>query len=207
MTGWLPHAVDALARAHPTQIPDQSPTDGRDVLALVSGGHDSLAAMHVAHRSPDVSLDGVAHINTGIGIDDIRNFVRERAEDLGLAFHEVGAPESHNPVITKYRYETEEYMHLIERYGFPGPAAHRWMYLNLKEKPLQRWLADHYPDREVVLVSGVRRHESRDRMENVAADGRQDFLGCPTVSPIADWTGLDVCRYRRELELPMNPVV
>ena len=26
--------------------------------------------------------------------------------------------------------------HLIAAYGFPGPGAHRWMYANLREKPL-----------------------------------------------------------------------
>jgi len=43
-------------------------------------------------------------------------------------------------------------------------------------------------------------------MENVDASGQQEFLGHPTISPLVEFTALDVRRYRRGLDLPMSPV-
>lgn len=167
------------------------------VYALVSGGHDSATAMYVTHTMEGISLDGVLHLNTGVAIPATRQFVQERCRALDLEYIEIGSD---------YRYQTEAYRHLVQTYGFPGPAAHRWMYANLKEKPLQRWLTEH-TDGEVILVSGVRKQESRRRMETIADDGIQRALGATWVSPLLEWSGLDVRRYRRAHDLPMNPVV
>jgi phosphoadenosine phosphosulfate reductase len=191
----VPDTVDAEARDLATHALALAP-DTEHTLALVSGGHDSLTAMHVAYRSDAVSLDGVVHIDTGIGVPDTREFVQKRARQLDLDYYEVGS---------EYRYASEEYRALVRQYGFPGPGAHKWMYVNLKEKPLQRFLST--VEGDVTLVSGVRRHESDRRMENVVLDGVQDYLGCTTISPLVGFTGLDVRRYRRALDLPMNPVV
>lgn len=201
----IPDAVDAQARDAARDALDAAPTDG-DTLALVSGGHDSLTAMHIAYAARRIDLDGVVHINTGIGVPETREFVKQRAAQLGLDYYEVGKPEKYIDE-HEYRYPSEEYYNLVKKYGFPGPAAHKWMYVNLKEKPLQRWLSDHYPDKELTFISGVSRHESDNRMENVAEDGHQEFLGVPTVSPLVEFTSLDVRRYRRGKDLQMNPVV
>jgi phosphoadenosine phosphosulfate reductase len=180
---------------------------GDHVLALVSGGHDSLTAMHVAHNAAPWSLDGIVHVNTGIGIPETRAFVRQRARDLGLDYYEVGRPEPNGPG-HEYRLQTEEYDRWVQERGFPGPAAHFYQYTNLKEKPLDRFFRDYPVDRdELTLVSGVRQHESDRRMENVADSGRDDFLGIETISPLVEFRGIDVRRYRRALDLPMNPVV
>lgn len=195
-TGSIPDAIDAHARDAAHDVLDNSSTDG-DILALVSGGHDSLTAMHVVARSR-LGLDGIVHVNTGVGVPQTRAFIRQRARQLDLKYIEIGS---------EYRYPSEEYGHLVETYGFPGPAVHTWMYVNLKEKPLERWLIERYPDRECTLVSGVRRHESTTRMENVDEAGRQTYLGATTIAPLVDFTGLDVRRYRSALDLPMNPVV
>lgn len=198
----IPDTVDSAAATAAREVLDSAPTGG-ETLALVSGGHDSLTAMHLAYQS-EIGLDGVVHINTGIGVPETREFVEQRAKSLGLDYHEVGRPfdgmEGH-----EFRYWSEEYVQLIQKYGFPGPGAHKWMYLNLKEKPLQRFLSDR--EGPIALVSGVSRHESDRRKVNVDDTGVQDFLGYPTISPIVEFTGLDVRRYRRGLDLPMNPVV
>lgn len=199
----IPAAVDAAASTTARDVLESIPVEG-ETLALVSGGHDSLTAMHLAHQSPLVDLDGIIHINTGIGIPDTRAFVRRRASELGLTLYEVGRPYDIEDG-SEFRYWSEEYITLIQRYGFPGPGAHRWMYLNLKEKPLQRFLSTR--DEPVTLVSGVSKHESSRRMENVADAGVQEYLGCTAVAPLVEFTGLDVRRYRRGLDLPMNPVV
>lgn len=211
--GHIPGAVDADAAEAARRALEAVSASG-PTLALVSGGHDSLTAMYIAYASRLVHLDGVVHINTGIGVPETRAFVRERVHELGLDYYEVGRPLPTERVLGapdwpahEYRLPSEEYVTLILQYGFPGPAAHKWMYLNLKEKPLQRFLADQYGDREVTLISGVRRHESDRRMESVDAAGVSTYLGCTTISPIVAFTGLDVRRYRRALDLAMNPVV
>ena len=202
----IPTEVDHAATEAAATAIENAPVEG-DTLALVSGGHDSLTAMHVAYAARRIDLDGVVHVNTGIGISETRQFAQRRARELGLTYYEVGAPCPDAGYESEYRRATEEYTHLIHEYGFPGPPVHKYMYANLKEKPLQRWLSEQYPDREVTLISGVRRHESATRMENVNPDGYQEFLGAPTVSPLVEFSGLDVRRYRRALGLPMNPVV
>ncbi len=201
----LPDEIDATAADAARRSIEAA--QGDHVLALVSGGHDSLTAMHAAHHAAPWSLDGIVHVNTGIGIPETREFVRQRARDLGLDYYEVGRPEP-NGGGHEYRYQTEEYDYWVQERGFPGPAAHFYQYTNLKEKPLQRFFNDyHVAKDDLTLVSGVRQHESDRRMENVAASGVDEFLGIETVSPLTEFRGIDVRRYRRALDLPMNPVV
>lgn len=192
----IPDRVDAQAGDAAHEVLDDAPVEG-DTLALTSFGHDSLTAAHLAYQSR-LDLDGVVHVNTGIGVPETRAFGKQRVRELGLDYYEVGSD---------YRLPSEEYAYRIWRFGFPGPAVHKWEYLNLKEKPLERWLNAHYPDRELTLVSGVRRHESDSRMENVDESGQQTYLGATTISPLVEFTGLDVTRYRSALDLPSNPVV
>jgi 3'-phosphoadenosine 5'-phosphosulfate sulfotransferase (PAPS reductase)/FAD synthetase len=203
MSTAIPDAVDATAARSARRVLARTPTDG-EVLALVSGGHDSLSAMAVVRRSSRVELSGIVHVNTGIGIPQTRTFVKERAKTLGLDYYEVGVPCGEPGQVNEYRRLHEEYPALIRKYGFPGPGAHKYMYWNLKEKPLRRFL-DERSD-PITLVSGVRRGESDRRMEHVDEEGISEYLGYTTVSPLVDFTGLDVRRYRTALDLPMNPV-
>jgi phosphoadenosine phosphosulfate reductase len=199
----FPDGVDAEAANTVRRVIKAAPeTDG--VYALVSGGHDSLTAMHVVYQSHQLDLDGIIHINTGIGIPETTAFVKERAKALDLTYYEVGAPCDEPSQEHEYRRPHEEYTALIQRFGFPGPGAHKYMYWNLKEKPLSRFLKTLEDD--LLLISGVSRHESQNRMENVDASGQQDYLGYPTISPLVEFTPLDVRRYRRGFDLPMSPV-
>jgi len=43
-------------------------------------------------------------------------------------------------------------------------------------------------------------------MEHVDEEGISEYLGYPVVSPLVDFTSLDVRRYRNALYLPLNPV-
>lgn len=166
------------------------------VYALVSGGHDSLTTLHVTNHQHPIELDGVVHIDTGTGVPETREFVEDRCQDLGLDFIKIGS---------EYRQPNEEYRSLIKRYGFPGPAVHRWQYLNLKGKPLQRFVNEQQG--EVALVSGVRQTESRNRMENIEPTGIQYKDGATWISPLLAWSDQDVTQYRRTEALPTNPVV
>jgi phosphoadenosine phosphosulfate reductase len=191
----LPGTIDQAAINATEDVLDRD-HDSDLTFALVSGGHDSLTAMHVALLSSTVDVDGIVHINTDIGIPDTRKFVQQRAEDLGLEYYEVG---------DDYRLRQETYWYQVREHGFPGPPLHTIHYRNLKEKPLQRFLNEF--DEKITLISGVRQHESDRRMENVAATGIGEYLGYTTISPLVNWRGIDVTRYRAALYLPSNPVV
>jgi 3'-phosphoadenosine 5'-phosphosulfate sulfotransferase (PAPS reductase)/FAD synthetase len=191
----IPDDVDAAASEKAKEVLDRG--GGADkTLALVSGGHDSLTAMHLAYQSDTVELDGIVHIDTGVGVPETREFVRDRVDSLDVTYYEIG-PED--------RYKTESYEHLVHTLGFPGPPLHKDMYWNLKEKPLQRFLRQFEGD--ITLITGVSRHESTRRMENVPQSGVGEYLGYRTLSPIVEFRGIDVRRYRQGLDLPMNPVV
>lgn len=78
------------------------------LFALLSGGYDSLCCTHVAARHPLFS--GVLHINTGIGIEQTRHFVRDTCKTYNWPLVEYRSP---------IRYEE-----IIFAGGFPGPPLH-----------------------------------------------------------------------------------
>ena len=162
------------------------------VYALVSGGKDSTAAAHLinnCHPGPDA----IAHINTGIGIEETREYVRSTfAPWLGLPLIEKHPPRS--------------YEDLVLEYGFPGPAAHRFMYSWLKERPLRELRREAQQSRNdrVAVVTGVRLTESRRRMghvEPVQADGNLIWI-----APIVNFEARDVLDYHDLAGIPKNEV-
>lgn len=190
---WNPRGPTNTTQAILDRARDRNPDH---IYALVSGGHDSDTTLHVTHHDHPIELDGVVHIDTGIGVPETRDFVEDRCNELGLEFIAIGSD---------YRLPHEEYESLVTRFGFPGPGVHRWMYLNLKGKPLQRFVNEHTGD--VMLISGVRQAESRNRMENIEPTGIQEKDNATWVSPLLAWSDEKVTEYRREHDLPDNPVV
>lgn len=161
------------------------------VFAMFSGGHDSLVATHVASQHP--RFTSAVHINTGIGIEETRDFVRETCKWMGWPLIEL------HPTGTTYD-------ELVVRYGFPGPRQHTIMYSYLKERAVRRLVREHKrrPGDRVMLVTGVRRQESRRRMgyvEPVIRRGAQVW-----VAPLADWSRRDVEDYIDAHGLERNPV-
>lgn len=160
--------------------------------ALFSGGHDSLTSTAIAAKHP--RFCGAVHINTGIGIEDTRQFVRDTCDSQGWPLHEVHAPDG--------KYEDM----VLTRGGFPyGTASHNSMLFYLKQQPLSRWMRTVLGT--VGLITGIRKQESVRRMGAgisvpVRADGRKRWL-----SPILEWSKAD-CNHFIEAEgLPRNPVV
>jgi 3'-phosphoadenosine 5'-phosphosulfate sulfotransferase (PAPS reductase)/FAD synthetase len=163
------------------------------VYGLFSGGHDSLCSTHLA--SQDERFAGVIHMNTGIGIEETREFVRTVCADQGWPLHETHPEEG--------KYERM----VLERGGFPGgPSSHNSMLFYLKQQPMARWLKANTKGR-VGLVTGIRKHESLRRMGAgisvpVREQGRKVWI-----SPILEWTKIDCNRYMEERGLPRSPVV
>jgi len=162
------------------------------VYALVSGGNDSTVMGHLALRQGP-RVDAFVHINTGIGVEQTREYVREFSEWLEISLIEMFAPRT--------------YEELVLEYGFPGPAAHRYMYSRLKERALRqvRKEAQDGQNRRVMFITGVRSSESSRRMGHVEPVRREGNV--VWVAPIRDFEHQDIWDYRDKFKLPRNEVV
>ena len=163
------------------------------VVALFSGGHDSLTATYVASSHP--AFIGTAHINTGIGVRETREYVYETCRQQGWELFEYHPPEGHT------------YRDIVLKHGFPGPGAHRYAYTSLKERCLRQLTKDFKEHRleHIGLVSGVRSEESTRRMahvDTIQKDGSRVFI-----APIHDWSKMKCNEYITKEGLKRNEVV
>lgn len=176
------------------------------VFGLFSGGHDSLSATYIASLHP--SFTAAVHINTGIGVEATREFVRETCNTQKWKLLEYRAWEN-----TKSNGEPDPmiYDDIVKKYGFPGPPRHGEMYVKLKERSLMRLERDIGASgrgkckKRVLYVSGVRKQESERRMgtvEELKIESRRAW-----VSPILDWSKLDTTLLIEQVQLKRNPVV
>lgn len=173
------------------------------IFALFSGGHDSLTATALACAELTDEIDAVVHIDTGIGIPETQQFVIDVCAKnnwpllIYRAAENTKADGSPDPQI---------YEDIVIEHGFPGPAAHRFMYSKLKQRQVRRLVRDHKEERfdKIMLISGVRKAESTRRMgtvKEVHVDGAQVW-----VSPMLNFTDDDQRLLMREWNLPRNPV-
>lgn len=176
--------------------------DPRYVIALFSGGGDSTVSTHIAAQHPRFSF--ALKIDTGIGVPQTNDFVRETAAAWGIELREYRAVDYVRADGTP---DPQIYRELVRRWGFPGPAGHGLMFQRLKERALRHALRDLELKRgEVVfLISGCRSDESARRMANTQEfqkwEGRKYF-----VAPIWDWTARDTREYIRAQGIRPNPV-
>ena len=174
---------DAIAEHHPGSM-----------FALFSGGHDSVTSTHVAAQHP--SFTAVVHVNTGIGIEQTREYVRQVCRDQGWPLLELKAPEG-------------LYEQRCRERGMPGgPIQHGIMYQLLKDDQLRALVREHKRFRgdRVGLVTGIRQAESerRLRVHPVPITRERAQLW---INPILEWTKADVDNYMDSVGLPRNPVV
>lgn len=135
----------------------------------------------------------VVHINTGIGIEETRVFVRETCRHFHWPLRELHPPEW-----------TYEYM--VTRKGFPGPGSHRYCYSWLKERAIRVLIRSVKNNRRerVGLIAGVRQQESVRRMgyvKPVAVLGAQVWI-----ANIFQFGPLDKAAYIQKHNLTVNPV-
>jgi 3'-phosphoadenosine 5'-phosphosulfate sulfotransferase (PAPS reductase)/FAD synthetase len=160
-------------------------------VILFSGGNDSTVLAHLFRDD----ATHAAHINTGIGIEQTRQFVRDTCMAWGL------------PLIERGPDAKDSYRHLVLDQGFPGPAQHFKMYQRLKERGLRKVRAEFITDprtQRVLFFAGRRRQESARRAEIP----EHERIGSTVwVSPLANWSKLDLNAYRREVgDVPRNEV-
>ena len=132
------------------------------VWAMFSGGDDSLACALVTAQAR--LFRGCVHLDTGIGIDETRAFVRETCRAQGWPLKVYRAIDC-----------GQDYERLCVGFGFPGPAMHYKMYFRLKERPLRAFIRDHKTHRHdrLILSTGARSQESDRRMGHVQPERRE----------------------------------
>ena len=174
------------------------------VFALFSGGHDSLTCTHLAAEILGERLTGVAHIDTGIGIPETQQFVKDACEQYGWSLSIYRATEN---TYADGRPDPQVYEEIVLEHGFPGGPAHQFMYTRLKQRQVERLVREHRQKRgnKVLLITGVRREESTRRMGTVkeinVVPGGQLW-----VAPLLNFTSQDQHDYMAATGLPRNPV-
>lgn len=166
--------------------------EGREHMGSLiswSGGNDSNVLAHLMR--PVATHAYMA--NTGIGIEATRQFVRDTAAGWGL------------PLIEKTASKKDSYEMFVLEHGFPGPAQHDRMYQRLKQRQQRKARAELVRNgikQRVIFIGGRRRQESRKRMSLGFLDRDGSIIN---VSPIINWTHLDMTTYRLlHDDVPLN---
>lgn len=161
------------------------------VFGMLSGGHDSLCTALVAASHP--AFTAMVHINTGIGIDETRQFVRDTCERKGWPLLEYHPPVSYRDIVLQH--------------GFPGPGGHFFAYTRLKERAMRQLTREHKVKRmdKIMLITGVRSQESVRRMRHV--DTIQKEGARIWVAPIHDWAKAECAAFIELKGMPRNQVV
>lgn len=173
------------------------------IFGLFSGGHDSASVTHFAARMLGDRLTGVVHVNTGIGIPETRQYVRETCERYEWPLLEYKATENTN---AKGEPDPIIYEELVKAHGFPGAFGHGMMYNRLKERQIRRLCRDYgaSPKEPIMLISGCRKEESTRRMgttKPIDPQGRTIW-----VAAFADLTAVECNAYMERERIPRNPV-
>lgn len=176
------------------------------VFGLFSGGHDSLCAVHLASRHP--AFTACVHVNTEIGIEKTREFARDTCQSYGWPLIELRPPRPpfRKKDGTPWGLEGQTaYEAMVMRWGFPGPLGHSIMYQRLKERCLAKLIRENRQGKKkIVLVTGVRKQESRRRMGHIVAEqveGRRVWC-----APLMDWEQSHKEAYILKHGLPVNQV-
>jgi 3'-phosphoadenosine 5'-phosphosulfate sulfotransferase (PAPS reductase)/FAD synthetase len=164
------------------------------VVLMLSGGHDSLLAYHVA-KALDVPMTHIMHGITGTGIKETTDFARKVGEESGLSWLEANAGDSYERYVLRKGF-----------YGI-GHTAHTMAYHTLKsehfKKALSRHIRQGQKGRNILLINGARRQESQNRKLSMIQPIKVD-KGNIWVNIVNDWSALDRNTFLSEYE--RNPV-
>jgi hypothetical protein len=95
------------------------------VIGLLSGGNDSVVVNHLFRRR----VNAIAHVNTGTGIPETTQHVRDVVAAWGLPLHEMHPKHSYRDLVLGNVLSTRgKNIGWPVWKGFPGPAGHTVMY-------------------------------------------------------------------------------
>lgn len=166
------------------------------IVAMISGGKDSLAAYLVA-KELGVKVTHILHGRTGTGIQETTEFVREFAAGEPVTYIEADAGDS--------------YVDYVQRKGFfgKGVQAHSYAYHMLKRMHFRRTISRHIRQRRrnrpIVLINGARQSESLNRSKNMLTPTRKDDNNT-WVNICHHWNQSHRDAYLNEMGAPVNPV-
>jgi 3'-phosphoadenosine 5'-phosphosulfate sulfotransferase (PAPS reductase)/FAD synthetase len=170
-------------------IVDHEPSS---MFALFSGGNDSAVLTAWARMRFGRRLDAAVFIDTGTALPGVREFVEAFCANryLPLIVLEAG----------------DAYQRMVRKHGLPGPGAHLYPYVWLKERQLDRLIRERktHPRDRIVLLTGARRAESQRRMSKAVPVWRSGST--VWVNPLLDWTNADMRAYREQHGLEQSEV-
>lgn len=140
-------------------------------------------------------------------VGDERWWDRYRSEGHGLSHEEFRARDKRLYDQWEGTVRSTGYQLGYFPWGFPGVGAHGKAYSRLKERRIEELIAEakagHPRSSHVLLLSGVRRAESRtrSRYQPFTERGAGKY-----VNPLIDWTNPDMARYRQEEQVPQSDI-
>jgi len=163
-------------------------------IILFSGGNDSTVLAHLMRGE----ATHFGHANTGIGVEATRTFVRELSHIW------------RRPLLERYPPPGSTYRDLVLSEGFPGPGKHWKMFQRLKLRAVEQMQAELItttPYRQRVMLLAGRRLVESARREQRDIPQVERNKSAVWVSPLRNWTALDMNEYRRRHpDCPRNPV-
>lgn len=190
---------------------------------LFSGGNDSVIVGHALRGL----YDAVLHVNTGTGIPQTTEHVRDVASAWGIPLHELHPQDAYDDLVmgrVLARTGPNTGKRAVWK-GFPGPAGHKVMYRHLRDEPLMRFrrsiVGGEGRTKKIIYLGGMRWAETDRRFRNAEAIDQDGAI--VWVSPLVHWTDEHMREYRarhrcqqqhehaehrlcQDGALPLNPV-
>lgn len=165
------------------------------IFAMYSGGDGSLASTHYAMNH---GAHEVLHISTGIGVNEpgglsVLEVVRETCRKYGWPLRIETPPDL-------------DYRGMVLRFGFPGPGAHLYPYVWLKDRAIAKVVREtkrKVKDR-VGLSTGVRNGDSARRMGYITPIVRKGAR--VWIAPLFNWNTIEMYEYIKENEIQRSPI-
>ena len=167
----------------------------KNILALFSGGKDSLVSTHIvwkAVRDSNINFE-VIHIDTTCALPGVQDYVIQTSKRLGWPL--------------KILRPKVDFWTLAEKWGAPTPRR-RWCCYHLKLEPIREYTKTLKSPRLHIL--GLRAWESPSRLKK-ANSGKLNRCYWDRKSetwvynPILWWRDRDIDEYIKVNKLPVNP--
>ncbi|MFX0195587.1 MAG: phosphoadenosine phosphosulfate reductase family protein [Candidatus Hodarchaeota archaeon] len=161
------------------------------VTVAFSGGKDSLVTLNLVRKATEDFL--ILYLDTGLELPETTIYVYKTLQDLGLS----------NKLITR-RISPKIFWNNAKKLGPPG-VDFRWCCKSSKLGPLNTLIMNWFHQRVLSFV-GQRRYESHARARSPIIWRNPWVSNQIGVSPIKEWTAIEVWFYIMLESLPYNPL-